>query len=260
MKGSSFRVRRVERDSRHRDMEAWEGMGTVRGFPSSSEWVAPRGESQIINAQKTGEDWGWKNRVQTEEGLFCHAKELEFYLEGHSGPWGFVSKHVMLKGNTYCLFPPHSPEGKNRAATLSLPPGRKGKSREKGKCVWLEQLCYSPSRHNFNSTVVFLILLHKTQRWLWVFCGHQADTLAWGLEGGSKRQVVSAICIGYNSSGTARTRILLSVPSNSVVPTQQFHGVLKQLGSLAPPGMLWATQYPLINPCLPKLCHLQLRT
>lgn len=27
-----------------------------------------------------------KDRVQTEEGLLCHAKEFEFYPEGHGGP------------------------------------------------------------------------------------------------------------------------------------------------------------------------------
>jgi len=37
-------------------MEAWESMGTVKSLPSSSEWIAPRIESQIAKRKRIGEE------------------------------------------------------------------------------------------------------------------------------------------------------------------------------------------------------------
>lgn len=55
MKDSFLMVQGEER-SRHRDVEAWESLGTFKSLPSSSEWIAPRVESWIAKRKRIGEE------------------------------------------------------------------------------------------------------------------------------------------------------------------------------------------------------------
>lgn len=149
-----------------------------------------------------------KDRAQTEEGLFGQAKEFEFYPEGHSGPWGFLSKCVVFKGKAYCLLPFHSQKGKaEKSHFLHLSLQVRGwsifqvKSREEHNYMWLQQIHH---RLHFHASDTAALNPGVTAGAL----GHPAGTLAWNLETESERQPASAMCTESNSSRAAQTKIL----------------------------------------------------
>lgn len=179
------------------------GMGSFKGFPSSSPWTTPRGESQMGKGKNTAEELGWETRALAEEGLFCQAKEFEFYPEGHGCPWEFVGK---LRGLLTTGF--HSTPSEQGDWFIC------GWNQERASKYGYGSYAIGSAPPQLHFCVPYVSTEHpmRPRNDHRVLCGHQADTFSWGLGGESQREVVSAMCIKGSSSGAVQTKVLSVCP------------------------------------------------
>lgn len=190
MKDSFLMVQGEER-SRHRDVEAWESLGTFESLPSSSEWIAPRIESWIAKRKRIGEEW--YTAYKPRRGFSATQKSLSYILKATVASEGLWASVWCSRGRLTAYLHATPRREKQGSNTSIASPQRKGTDLSFGWNPERSTNVCGYSRYALDSlstiptTLLCFLHLCETQEWLQGALGHQADTLARGLEGGSEK-------------------------------------------------------------------------